>query len=86
MILRSDDDRFLQGVYENQQEKYTVLWECLDGAIPEPLWKRKKMGVNVGMSSFNERQMDLELRILAVITKFHHGVKALRELVDMISK
>lgn len=30
--------------------------------------------------------MDLELRILAVITKFHHGVKALRELVDMISK
>lgn len=55
MILRSDDDRFLQGVYENQQEKYTVLWECLDGAIPEPLWKRKKMGVNVGMSSFNER-------------------------------
>ena len=73
-------------MFENSHEKYTALWECLDGAVPEPVWKRKKMGVSVRMRDGNEFKMDLELRILAVITKFHHGVKALRELVGMLGK
>ena len=86
LIDRSEDDVFIQEVFENSHEKYTALWECLDGAVPEPVWKRKKMGVSVRMRDGNEFKMDLELRILAVITMFHHGVKALRELVGMLGK
>ena len=49
LIDRSEDDAFIQEVFENYQEKFTVLWECLDATAPEPVWKRKKMGVSVRM-------------------------------------
>ena len=50
---------FIQDVYENIENRYTVLHTFLDEKFPEPAWRRKHQPISV----------NLELRWLAVFAK-----------------
>ena len=62
-LTSSEADRtrgsFIQDVYENIENRYTVLHTFLDEKFPEPAWRRKHQPISV----------NLELRWLAVFAK-----------------
>ena len=75
-LTSSEADRergsFIQDVYENIENRYTVLHTYLDEKFPEPAWRRKHQPISV----------NLELRLLAVFAKMRRQSDDLRLLMD----